>query len=176
MLLEKADELYTLLHACFIVTAEGLQKLSTKFLLGHFGICPRQFCKRARLLPIGMKKEPGYQRVKAYCYICQDIYHPDPLYSASKSCDGAAFAWLAGTSLPNMLFKSFPNLYSELGKIDYIPKIYGFRIFGQHGSKYEYLYNEDGKCLNQKEIDKFLVKKKPKIPPKKIPSKPLFGE
>ena len=83
---------------------------------------------------------------------------------------------MAGTSLPNMLFKSFPNLYSELGKIDYIPKIYGFRIFGQHGSKYEYLYNEDGKCLNQKEIDKFLEKQKPKVPPKKIPSKPLFGE
>lgn len=43
--------------------------------------------------------------------------------------------------------------------MQYIPTIYGFKIFGQKGSKYELIYDNHGQPKNQKEIDNILKKK-----------------
>lgn len=43
--------------------------------------------------------------------------------------------------------------------MQYIPTIYGFKIFGQKGSKYEIVYDNLGQAKNQKEIDNILKKK-----------------
>jgi hypothetical protein len=40
--------------------------------------------------------------------------------------DGAYF----GLSFPNILFKTYPDLYPKEGPLTYIPTIYGFKIFG----------------------------------------------
>lgn len=45
--------------------------------------------------------------------------------------------------------------------MQYIPTIYGFKIFGQKGSKYEIIYDNLGAPKNQKEIDTVLKKKYP---------------
>ena len=69
--------------------------------------------------------------------------------------DGAYF----GTSFANVLFKTYPELYPKDGPLTYMPSIYGFKIFGQKGSAYEYLYDNSGAPLNKKEIDTILHKK-----------------
>lgn len=43
--------------------------------------------------------------------------------------------------------------------MQYIPTIYGFKIFGQKGSKYELTYDLQGALKNQKDIDNVLKKK-----------------
>lgn len=63
--------------------------------------------------------------------------------------DGAYF----GLSFPNVLFKTYPDLYPKEGPLTYIPTIYGFKIFGQKGSAYEYKYDNNGQPLNKKEIE-----------------------
>ena len=62
-------------------------------------------------------------------------------------------------SFPNILFKTYPDLYPKEGPLTYIPTIYGFKIFGQKGSAYEYKYDNNGNQINRKEIDKILNKK-----------------
>ena len=56
------------------------------------------------------------------------------------------------------MLKQFPYLYPPDGKETYIPRIFGFKIFSQTGSKYAYEYNFDGNCTNQKEVDKIIEK------------------
>ena len=58
-----------------------------------------------------------------------------------------------------MLFQSYPELYPKEGPVTYIPTIYGFKIFGQKGSRYEVMYDSNGVSKNQKEIDGILKKK-----------------
>jgi len=43
--------------------------------------------------------------------------------------------------------------------VQYIPTIYGFKIFGQKGSRYELMYDNLGQAKNQKDIDTILKKK-----------------
>lgn len=82
--------------------------------------------------------------------------------------DAIAFSGICGKSLPNILLKTFPELYPDSTEI-YIPKIYGFKIVTLRGSKYEYKYDFYGNCLNKKEIDRILAPPKPKpIPPREI--------
>jgi hypothetical protein len=90
------------------------------------------------------------------------------LPTTTLDLDGAYFG---GPSMPNILMKTFPNLYPNQGCIRYIPRIFGFKIFGGPGSKYEYKYDfKTGKCTNYKEIQKFL--EKPKIKKPHVVTKP----
>ena len=57
------------------------------------------------------------------------------------------------------MFKTYPDLYPKEGPLTYIPTIYGFKIFGQKGSVYEYKYDNNGNQINRKEIDKILNNK-----------------
>ena len=60
--------------------------------------------------------------------------------------DGVFF----GTSFPQTFLLHFPDLEPRIiNNEKYIPKLYGFRIFGKYGSKY---YTKD-----QKELDKKLI-------------------
>lgn len=88
--------------------------------------------------------------------------------------DGAYF----GTSFPHVFLKvsllaftksislnsavficvqSYPELM-PLGAPKFIPKIYGFKIFGMRGSKYELKFDYAGKPVNEEEIRKVLRK------------------
>ena len=70
--------------------------------------------------------------------------------------DGAYF----GTSFPNVLLKTYPELYPKDGPLTYLPTIYGFKIFGQKGSAFELEYDNAGHPKNKKEIDSILKNKK----------------
>lgn len=59
------------------------------------------------------------------------------------------------------LIQTFPDLIPKEGPVTYIPTVYGFRIFGQKGSKYEIMYDHQGNIKNQQEVESFLKKKVP---------------
>jgi hypothetical protein len=56
--------------------------------------------------------------------------------------------------------QAFPELMIDNGPEQFVPKLYGFKIFGMRGSKYEYQYDQDGKLENKEHIDKILNDKK----------------
>ena len=145
-------DLYGLVHARFILSPRGLAMMREKFTQGTFGNCQRILCDRQLILPIGLSEELSTSRVKVYCPRCQEVYVPR---QKQLDIDGAYF----GTSFSNVLFKAYPDLYPKEGPLTYMPTIYGFKIFGQKGSKYELKYDLLGVPTNKKEVDLILKNK-----------------
>lgn len=145
-------DLYGLIHARYIISPRGLTMMREKYVLGTFGSCQRILCDRQLVLPIGLSEELSTSRVKTYCPRCQEVYVPRQKH---LDIDGAYF----GLSFPNILFKTYPDLYPKEGPLTYIPTIYGFKIFGQKGSAYEYKYDNNGNQINKTDIDHILDNK-----------------
>ncbi|KAK2467296.1 hypothetical protein APHAL10511_000845 [Amanita phalloides] len=100
----QARLLYGLIHARWIVTARGLQKMLEKYKRAEFGRCPRVYCQSQPLLPVGLTDVPYQKSVKLYCGRCEDLYSPKS--SRHGSIDGAYF----GTTFPHLLFLVYPSL------------------------------------------------------------------
>ena len=146
--LQEIKEIYGLIHKRFITTSKGLRLMREKFLNGVFGKCPRVVCDKQVLIPIGLSEDLKYSKVKVYCPICCQVYKPARIKGRSVSLDGAFF----GTSYAHIFFMNFPDLVPKLRyEKKYIPKIYGFRIFGEEGSKY-YAKNEEELNKKMKEL------------------------
>ncbi|RDA90383.1 hypothetical protein CP533_5647 [Ophiocordyceps camponoti-saundersi (nom. inval.)] len=150
-----AEMLYGLIHQRFICSRAGIQQMSEKYELGHFGCCPRFKCEMARTLPVGLSDIPGEDTVKLFCPSCLDVYVPPN--SRFQTVDGAFF----GRTFGALFLLTFPEydltkrgadvltpgtsrlsadepilngIFSKnigpglgLGNI-YEPKIYGFRV------------------------------------------------
>lgn len=147
---QSAMDLYGLIHARFILTPRGLAMMKEKYMLSAFSYCPRVLCERHNVLPIGVSEELSTSRVKVYCPRCQDVYIPR---QKQLDIDGAYF----GTSFPHIFLKQFPELLPK-GPAKFVPKIYGFKIFGMRGSKYELKFDYQGKPVNEDEIREVLKK------------------
>ena len=153
---QEIREIYGLIHKRFIQTQLGMGLVREKFLDGVYGYCPRLLCNKQVMLPIGLSEDMRYSQVKVFCPLCQEVYKPvDILYGYQggkkfykfDSPDGIFF----GTSFPQDFLTTFPDLDPRLIKSErYIPKLYGFRIFGKYGSKY---YTKD-----QEELERRLIK------------------
>ncbi|CAN6658175.1 casein kinase II subunit beta' [Trichomonascus vanleenenianus] len=117
-----AQHLYGLVHARYILTARGLQKMLEKYRNCDFGICPRVYCQQQPLLPIGLSDQPRTNTVKLYCPKCEDLYNPKS--SRHSRIDGAYF----GTSFPGMLFQVYPQLVPSKSSDRFVPTIFGFKI------------------------------------------------
>ena len=48
-----------------------------------------------------------------------------------------------------------------MGPYKYVPKIYGFRVFGLRGSKYELKFDYKGNTVNEEQVTLVLKKKIP---------------
>ncbi|KAG7665844.1 CKB2 [[Candida] subhashii] len=122
-ILEKnAGILYGLIHARYILTSRGLNKMFEKYRNGDFGYCPRVHCQLHPLLPIGLSDQPRIASVKLYCAKCEDLFNPK---SARHSViDGANF----GTSFPAMFFQNFPSMIPVHSKETYVPRVFGFKL------------------------------------------------
>ncbi|KAK3316441.1 casein kinase II regulatory subunit-domain-containing protein [Apodospora peruviana] len=152
-----AEMLYGLIHQRFICSRTGIQLMSEKYELGHFGVCPRTNCNQTRTLPVGLSDIPGEDTVKLFCPSCLDVYVPPN--SRFQTVDGAFFGRTfgalflltfpeydlskAGTETVTSLTRASPNDESGVmlngvytnniapglgaGKI-YEPRIYGFRV------------------------------------------------
>ena len=134
-LYQSAMDLYGLIHARFILTQRGLQRMKDKFNKNVFGACPRILCDRQSVLPIGMSEDLSIARVKVYCPKCKEVYVPRMRF---VDIDGAYF----GCSFPHIFLQTFPDFIPKDNAIPYEPKIFGFKLFGKKGSKYK------GKQLN----------------------------
>lgn len=145
---QSAMDLYGLIHARFILSPRGLAMMKEKFMLGSFGTCPRVMCERQNVLPIGVSEELSTSRVKVYCPRCQDVYIPR---QKQLDIDGAYF----GSSFPHVFLKTYPE-HTPQGAPKFIPKIYGFKIFGMRGSRHELKFDYSGKPVNESEIRKVL--------------------
>lgn len=114
--------LYGLIHARYILTTRGLNKMFEKFRNGDFGYCPRVHCQLNPLLPIGLNDQPRMASVKLYCSKCEDLYNPKS--GRHSVIDGAYF----GTSFPAMFFQNFPNMIPIHLKETYVPRVFGFKL------------------------------------------------
>ncbi|KAK7206447.1 casein kinase II beta subunit [Myxozyma melibiosi] len=118
-----ARHLYGLIHARYILTQRGLQKMLDKYKKGDFGVCPRVHCQRQPVLPIGLSDVPHSAPVKMFCMKCEDVYNPPSVRFAS--IDGAYF----GTSFPFLLFQAYPHLIpNKTSPERFVPAIFGFKI------------------------------------------------
>ena len=155
--LQEIREVYGFIHKRFITTTEGLGLMREKYINGIFGYCPRMLCNKQVMLPVGLSEDMRYSQVKVFCPLCQEVYKPRDIfygYSDKKIFkfdlpDGVFF----GTSFPQNFLMHFPDLDPRINNtLKYIPKLYGFKIFGKYGSKY---YSE-----NKEELKKNLLKYK----------------
>ncbi|KAI5464771.1 casein kinase II regulatory subunit-domain-containing protein [Mariannaea sp. PMI_226] len=98
-----AEMLYGLIHQRFICSRAGIQQMSEKYELGHFGCCPRTNCEQARTLPVGLSDIPGKDTVKLFCPSCLDVYVPPN--SRFQTVDGAFF----GRTFGSLFLLTFPE-------------------------------------------------------------------
>ncbi|XP_041450413.1 casein kinase II subunit beta'-like [Drosophila obscura] len=117
-----AEKLYGLIHARFIVTDRGIELMYKKYVKGVFGTCPRVFCQRQHVLPIGMSDTIGSEMVRLYCPKCNEVYIPRSARHANL--DGAFF----GSNFPHMLFMVKPETRPKRSKVKFVPRLYGFKI------------------------------------------------
>jgi casein kinase II subunit beta len=125
---QESSELYGLIHARYINTANGMAKVYHKFLSSLYGTCPRALCDRQKVLPIGLSDSLKVSRFKTYCPRCEEVYVPK---FKVVNIDGAFF----GTSFPHHFIKHQKTAVILPPKIyHYEPKIYGFTVVGKRGS------------------------------------------
>lgn len=117
-----ARVLYGLVHARYILTTRGLNKMFEKYRNGDFGYCPRVYCQLHPFLPVGLNDQPRISSVKLYCAKCEDLYNPKS--GRHSAVDGAYF----GTSFPAMFFQTFPQAIPVHPKEICIPKVFGFKL------------------------------------------------
>ncbi|MCQ2820570.1 MAG: hypothetical protein MJ252_25170 [archaeon] len=144
---QKVKECYGLIHKRFIKTPQGLALIREKYLNEEYGHCPRQLCEKQFLLPTGLTDDLKYSRVKVYCPLCEEVYKPDR--RISKDLDGAYF----GTGYAQYFLMAYPDLNPRLKKLNkYVPRVFGFKIFGKNGSKY---LNEEKKEKVEEMLKKY---------------------
>ena len=117
-----AEVLYGLIHARYILTSRGMQKMYEKYQNADFGRCPRVYCQGQTVLPVSLSDVPRNYSVNVYCPRCQDIYYPRSTKQANV--DGAYF----GTTFSHLFLLSNSELIPPKVSPSYIPRIYGYRI------------------------------------------------
>lgn len=119
---------YNLVHQRYVMTKAGMSQIYSKWQEGLYGECPRTFCNKQSMLPIGLSSLPGNSDLAGYCPKCQDVYK---LSNRFSRIDGCAFA----PSFPHFLiknmeseFKKYWNIWLKEEWIIYEPRIFGFKI------------------------------------------------
>ncbi|KAL6940826.1 hypothetical protein ACO0QE_004744 [Hanseniaspora vineae] len=121
-LCKDAAKLYGLIHARYIITLKGLDKMMHKYREGDFGKCPRVFCEGQNLLPVGLHDSYSKEYVKLYCPCCEDVYVPKS--TRHSNLDGSFF----GTTFPGIFLQQYPKLVPVKPIDNYVPKINGFEL------------------------------------------------
>ena len=71
-----AEVLYGLIHARYILSIKGMNRMKEKFSQVDFGRCPRVFCQGQPVLPVGISDVPRNYCVNTFCPRCRDIFYP----------------------------------------------------------------------------------------------------
>jgi len=108
---EAARFFYGLLHARYVLTNQGINRLLIKYDQGLYSKCPKVGCG-SNMLPAGRDNLPGISRVHVYCPVCDD------LFKSESELDSAYF----GQNLPHMFFM----VKKEKRPVKLLKKIYSF--------------------------------------------------
>lgn len=117
-----AEVLYGLIHARYILTVPGMNKMAEKFQNVDFGRCPRSLCQGQPVLPVGLSDITREFSVEVFCPRCHETYHPRS--SKHANLDGAYF----GTTYAHLFLLTHPELVVLQPTEKYVPRIFGFRI------------------------------------------------
>lgn len=120
------EDLYGLIHARFIVTKRGQDKMKRKYRNCDFGLCPLLSCQQNPVLPVGLKDKIDEHSVMVYCPRCNQVMLPSIRSGDDVDLDGAYF----GTTFPHLFLMQFSELRPPppLKVAPYIPKVFGFKV------------------------------------------------
>lgn len=133
-----AITLYGLLHARYIRTENGMQKINAKYKRGVYGICPRVKCEPQATLPMGIFDVPGQSSIKLFCPRCKEVYDSPKQF---KKIDSAFF----GTVFPQLFLMMYPNVGQDEKK-EFAGTIKGFKMHESslnHPPKVDYNPNKN---------------------------------
>ena len=125
--MNEAKIIYGLLHAIYINTDEGQEKMLKKFHNHEFHACPRTLCKDYHCIPFGPSYTYGEFKVQLFCPNCTDSYD---INDRSNILDGSFF----GPDWFHFLLANHhedPELFPPNPPENFVPKIYGFRIYNR---------------------------------------------
>lgn len=113
--------IYMLAHADYLETEQGMELMYQK--KGSVMQCPRVFCKDTPCWPCRASSNIGESTIKMYCPTCKQIYNPEN--KIFDAVDGVGFP---KRYIENMVEKH-PDLVLQEEQVEYVPRIYGFRVF-----------------------------------------------
>jgi len=123
--LDTARILYGLIHARYILTAQGLSDMKAKYKAHEFGACPRTLCEKHTVLPVGLSDSvagSGENPLKLYCARCGELY--DHNVPGGNYIDGSFF----GTTFPHLFLQTFRELRPSPPTAKYVPRVFGFKV------------------------------------------------
>lgn len=123
--LETARVLYGLIHARYILTAQGLSDMKAKYKACEFGACPRTLCEKQTVLPVGLSDTvslSGDNPMKLFCARCRDLY--DHNVPGGNYIDGAFF----GSTFPHLFLQTYGDLRPPSCTRTYVPRVFGFKV------------------------------------------------
>lgn len=115
--------LYGLLHARYLLTKEGQEKMYKKYKENKFEFCPRTFCKGIHCLPYGVSDEIGNSMMQLFCPNCNDVYYIND--EVCQVIDGAFF----GSSWVHVFLQRYKELIPSEPPEKYIPRMFGYRMY-----------------------------------------------
>lgn len=122
---EHLRDLYGLIHARYILTTQGLNKMRRKLQNEVFGKCPEKDFEMFPVMPVGVSDQLGQGPPMGYCAHSGEVY---PMPAWGDHLDGAYF----GTSFPHLLLMQNPGLHGPKGwpvpNSTYVPRIFGFKV------------------------------------------------
>ncbi|EOD14919.1 hypothetical protein EMIHUDRAFT_426064 [Emiliania huxleyi CCMP1516] len=123
--LDTARILYGLIHARYILTAQGLSDMKAKYKAHEFGACPRTLCDKQVVLPVGLSDTHSTSNenpLKLFCPRCQELY--DHNVPGGNYIDGAFF----GSTYPHLFLQTFREVRPPPPTQRYVPRVFGFKI------------------------------------------------
>ena len=105
-------------------------------------------CEKQNVLPVGISEDLKIARVKVYCPRCKDIYSPKKKFA---DVDGAFF----GTSFPQLLLMTYPDVRPVQKKENYTPTLFGFKIVEESGNAVnpEVVHSPNKSQLKEQEVN-----------------------
>lgn len=118
-------DLYGLIHARYILTSQGLNKMRRKLANNVFGTCPEAEFAESQVLPVGLSDHLRQGPPVGYCVASGEVYK---MKAWGDYLDGAYF----GTSFPHLLLMQNPAVHGPQGwpvpNTTYKPRIFGFKV------------------------------------------------
>ena len=119
--------LYYLLHQRYVLSIHGMSKMLERVLKNFYGECRRMGCEDYPLIPIGLSNSPRISSVKLYCNNCNNVFDPD---NSLSQLDGCAF----GNTFPHLLVLTYKDRFHKKKYGNYVPRIFGFKIYNEKES------------------------------------------